>query len=170
MERAFSLLSLDTRVVVSWVVISSVMDSNWDLFKVESVGEGVTSVKPVSSRCEYQLGETWSSIGWPCHPALHGRWVYWPLLWFFVTDCVEECRECKFCTSGKTNLCGKGTCCRRLLVLKPQLIFCISPCYPGSRCYARWHFTFQVQWQGYLPLRTWIRFSETDITALTKKS
>lgn len=57
---------------------------------VESIGEGVTDVKvgdhviPVSRRA---------------------------LLWSDLADTstqlyTAECRECKFCKSGKTNLCG----------------------------------------------------------------
>ncbi|KAG8218817.1 chaperonin 10-like protein [Butyriboletus roseoflavus] len=66
-----------------------------NLKQVESVGEGVTSVAPVyifTISCLIYLIS-----------------VYVPQGDHVIPLYTAECRECKFCTSGKTNLCGKGT-------------------------------------------------------------
>jgi threonine dehydrogenase-like Zn-dependent dehydrogenase len=81
---------------------------------VESIGEGVSSVK---------VGD-------------HVIPLY-----------IPECRECKFCTSGKTNLCSKirltQVCvCTRLrhcvsrVCLSPAVRGCVRPCV-SSRMLAR---------------------------------
>ena len=84
---------------------------------MESIGEGVTSVK---------VGD-------------HVIPLY-----------IPECRECKFCTSGKTNLCSKirltQVCvcvCTRLrhcvsrVCLSPAVRGCVCPCvcsHVRARC------------------------------------
>jgi hypothetical protein len=50
---------------------------------------------------------------------------------------ILECRECKFCKSGKTNLCGKGLCSIDLFVLSRKPIHSHSSRHPGTGPYAR---------------------------------
>ena len=73
--------------------------------KVESVGEGVTSVAPVSR----QLVKITSKLSNARAITLfHCILLVSSLRAHIPSVNVAECRECKFCKSGKTNLCGKG--------------------------------------------------------------
>ncbi len=60
--------------------------------QVESVGEGVTSV----AVGDHVIPLYTAGASMPCFPLRHSA------------DLSIECRECKFCKSGKTNLCGAG--------------------------------------------------------------
>lgn len=103
---------------------------------VESIGEGVTSVKP-------------------------GDHVV-PLY-------IPQCRDCKFCNSPKTNLCGKIRMTQVITIhLKPYLSFVINLCWTtkynfdvsvlGQRSYARWNISFYMQGSNIVSLHGNINF------------
>lgn len=79
-----------------------------------------------------------------------------------------ECRECKFCKSGKTNLCGSGSC-------TPSESWTLSddtysPRDPGSGPDARQVFPLHLQGAVPLPLRTCPRKSLRSRPALILRS
>ena len=84
-------------------------------------------------------------LGGPCYSAIYCRSAHTQTLPLISPDPdfnILECRECKFCQSGKTNLCGKGQCC--ILSVLPESSFI--------------HIVRATQGQGLMPDKT-SRFS-----------
>lgn len=66
---------------------------------------------------------------------------------------TAECRECKFCKSGKTNLCGAvRSSSWRVAPPEADLDLSPGPSYSGTRTHARRDQSLQVQGPDPLPL------------------
>ncbi|KAI1845140.1 hypothetical protein JX266_008687 [Neoarthrinium moseri] len=68
---------------------------------VESIGEGVTNVKPGDHVVALYRLRGLSAVPLPPLPSSSQANVH------LLLHSTPECKECKFCKSGKTNLCGK---------------------------------------------------------------
>jgi hypothetical protein len=91
-------------------------------------------------------------LGGPCDPFVYRRSAYTTLTLLLIFTpgpdfCAPECKECKFCKSGKTNLCGKGPWVTSCVLFAPQkLNLSHSARHPGTGLDARQEQPFLNQW------------------------